>query len=303
MIFNPEKSINQSITIPNEQGVKLFIKREDKCHPFVSGNKYRKLKYNIIQAKRDGFDTLLTFGGAYSNHIAAVASAGENLKFNTIGIIRGDELFDKIESNPTLRFAKQCGMQFKFISRNSYRDKNQSSFLNNLRDEFGNFYLIPEGGTNTLAIKGCEEILTEEDQMFDFICCSVGTGGTVSGLINCSKPSQQVLGFSALKGDFIKEDIIKFATKTNWKFITSYHFGGYAKINNELIGFMNTFKNQYKIPLDPIYTGKMMFGVFDLISKNYFPKESKILAIHTGGLQGIDGINLILKNKNLPTIQ
>lgn len=303
MMFKPENSVNQPVNILNEQGVKLFIKREDYIHPVVSGNKYRKLKYNIIKAKEDGFNTLLTFGGAYSNHIAAVASAGQSLEFKTIGIIRGDELFDKVESNPTLRFAKQCGMQFKFISRNSYRDKNLASFLNNLKNEFGNFYIIPEGGTNRLAVKGCEEILTEEDQTFDYICCSVGTGGTVSGLINCSKPSQQVLGFSALKGDFLKEDIIKFATKTNWKLLTSYHFGGYAKINKELIGFINAFKEQYKIPLDPIYTGKMMFGIFDLISKNYFPKESKILAIHTGGLQGIEGLNLILKNKNLPIIQ
>ncbi len=302
MIFDFENSINEPVQLPDKWGVELFIKREDNIHAFVSGNKYRKLKYNLLEADKAGFKTLLTFGGAYSNHIAAVASAGNILGFKTIGVIRGDELRDSINTNPTLRFAQDNGMQFKFIPRDLYRDKMNNSFIESLKTEFGAFYLIPEGGTNTLAIQGCEEILKESDKEFDYICCAVGTGGTVSGLINCSKPGQQVLGFPALKGEFLQQVISKFALKDHWKLIHDYHFGGYAKINTELISFINEFKKKNNIPLDPVYTGKMMFGIFDLIEKNYFPKGSKILTIHTGGLQGISGMNAILKKKNLPII-
>ncbi len=301
MIFKLADSINQQIILPNN-AVELYVKREDKIHPFVSGNKYRKLKYNLLEAKNNGFDTLLTFGGAFSNHIAAVASAGNAFGFKTIGIVRGEELGNKISENSTLSFAKENGMQFKFVSRELYRNKTSESFLNDLKEEFGDFYLIPEGGTNKLAVKGCEEILNTEDNTFDYICCAVGTGGTISGLINCSKPSQQVLGFPALKGDFLKEDISKFATQTNWKLITDYHFGGYAKINEELVTFINQFKIDNQVSLDPVYTGKMLFGIMDLINKNYFPKGSKILVIHTGGLQGIEGMNAVLRKKNLPII-
>ena len=301
MIFKLADSINQQIILPNN-AVELYVKREDKIHPFVSGNKYRKLKYNLLEAKNNGFDTLLTFGGAFSNHIAAVASAGNAFGFKTIGIVRGEELGNKISENSTLSFAKENGMQFKFVSRELYRNKTSESFLNDLKEEFGDFYLIPEGGTNKLAVKGCEEILNTEDNTFDYICCAVGTGGTISGLINCSKPSQQVLGFPALKGDFLKEDISKFATQTNWKLITDYHFGGYAKINEELVTFINQFKTDNQVSLDPVYTGKILYGIMDLISKNYFPKGSKILVIHTGGLQGIEGMNAVLRKKNLPII-
>ena len=280
----------------------FILKREDQLHAFVSGNKYRKLKYNLKEADILGFKTLLTFGGAFSNHIAAVASAGYLLGFKTIGVIRGEEVQDKIERNPTLRFAKKNGMQFKFVSREVYRAKTSELFIKGLRKEFGAFYLIPEGGTNTLAIKGCEEILTDEDKTFDFVCCAVGTGGTISGLINCSKPSQKVLGFPALKGSFLHQDISKFVSKTNWELISDYHFGGYAKVNRELVAFINNFKVENNMNLDPIYTGKMMYGILDLIDKNYFPSGSKVLAIHTGGLQGIAGINSVLKQKSLPII-
>lgn len=303
MIFQLENSVNQRVNFPNNDGIEVYLKREDAIHSFVSGNKYRKLKYNLFEAEKLGFKTLLTFGGAYSNHIAAVASAGQILGFKTIGIIRGEELIDEIESNPTLNYAKQCGMQFKFVSREVYRDKTSDDFLNRLSEEFQEFYTIPEGGTNTLAVKGCEEILIDKDEVFDYICCAVGTGGTISGIINGAKPHQQVLGFPALKGDFLQEDISKFATKSHWELISDYHFGGYAKINAELISFINGFKLENNIPLDPVYTGKMMFGIFDLIEKKQFPKGSKILAIHTGGLQGISGMNMNLKKKNLPLIE
>jgi len=281
---------------------KLFLKREDLLHPSVSGNKLRKLKYNLEFAAKNDFSALLTFGGAFSNHIAAVASAGKEFGFKTIGIIRGEELESKIEDNATLRFAKHCGMTFKFVSRSDYRRKTDSDFINNLKDEFDEFYLIPEGGTNALAIKGCQEILTQKDREFDFICCPVGTGGTILGLINSALPHQKILGFPALKGDFLTEEIAKFATNKNWELITDYHFGGYAKVSDELIAFINQFKHLHNIPLDPIYTGKMMFGICDLVENGYFPKHSKILAIHTGGLQGIEGMNAKLKQQNRPLI-
>ncbi len=302
MIFNLEKSVNQKVLLPEELEIELFIKRDDLIHSEISGNKYRKLKYNIIEAQKTGINTLLTFGGAFSNHIAATATVGKEFGFKTIGVIRGEELLDKIDENPTLKFAKSCGMQFKFVSRSDYREKTSESFIENLNNEFGKFYHVPEGGTNDLAIKGCEEILTETDKEFDFVCSSVGTGGTISGLINCSKPSQQVLGFPALKGDFLKNEIVKFAHRSNWQLVTDYHFGGYGKINKELIDFINKFKKDTNIPLDPVYTGKMMFGIFDLIEKGFFPKGSKILAIHTGGLQGIEGMNTVLTKKELPIL-
>jgi 1-aminocyclopropane-1-carboxylate deaminase len=279
------------------------MKREDQIHPIISGNKFRKLKYNLEEAKLKGFKTLLTLGGAFSNHIAAVAEVGKQFGFKTIGVIRGEELVDKIEENPTLKLAQQAGMNFKFVTREAYRNKTSKQFIEGLKQEFGDFYLIPEGGTNDLAIKGCKEILSELDKDFNYICCSVGTGGTISGLINCSKPSQQILGFSALKGDFLKEDIGKFVEKKNWQLITEYHFGGYAKINEELISFINEFKSNFQIPLDPIYTGKMMYGIFDLMEKGFFLHGSKILVIHTGGLQGIEGMNKKLKVKGLPLIK
>ena len=282
--------------------ITVAIRREDLIHPFVSGNKFRKLKYNLLQAKAENKTTLLTFGGAFSNHIAAVAFAGKEQNFKTIGIIRGDELQDKIQENPTLKFAQENGMQFEFVSRSDYSDKENPDFIKQLREKFGSFYLVPEGGTNDLAIKGCEEILTEDDSQFDYICCAVGTGGTISGLINSALPHQKVLGFPALKGDFLREEICKFAKTDNWQLITDYHFGGYGKVNLELINFINNFSESNKIPLDPVYTSKMAFGVLDLIAKDYFPPNSKILLIHTGGLQGIQGMNQLLEKKQLPKI-
>lgn len=295
------KIYNQLIPIKHPS-ISLFIKREDLLHPIISGNKFRKLKYNLAEAKKLQKKTLLTFGGAFSNHILAVAAAGNEDDFATIGIIRGEELVHKILENPTLKRAQELGMKFEFVTRDTYRQKDMVDFQNTLTDKFGDFYYLPEGGTNELAIRGCEEILTSEDEDFDFICTAVGTGGTIAGIINCSKPCQKVLGFPALKGDFLQEDIRKFANKSNWDLISDYHFGGYAKINNELVDFMNDFYLNYQIPLDPIYTSKMVFGVLDLINKNYFPSNAKILLIHTGGLQGIEGMNNVLKAKYITQI-
>lgn len=295
-------SLNQPLPIYFPKGISVVIKREDLIHPFVSGNKYRKLKYNLRQAKAEKQTTLLTFGGAFSNHIAAVAYAGKENGFETIGVIRGEELATKIESNPTLKFAQECGMRFEFVSREAYRLKTEAFFLKQLEHKFGSFYLVPEGGTNALAIQGCEEILTEEDAAFHYIACAIGTGGTISGIINSTLSHQKVLGFPALKGDFLQEEIRNFVQNENWELIPDYHFGGYGKVNAELIDCINRFLEETQIPLDPVYTGKMVFGIMDLIEKNYFPENTKILVIHTGGLQGIQGMNLKLKNKGLPTI-
>lgn len=283
---------------------KLVIKREDLLHPYISGNKYRKLKYNLIAAKTKGYTTLLTFGGAYSNHIAAVASAGKEYGFKTIGVIRGEELIDKIDSNPTLKFAKSCGMNFHFVSREGYRHKSNLNFIENLKTTFGDFYLLPEGGTNDLAVKGCSEILNQNDEQFDYICTAVGTGGTIAGLIESSNAvSQTVLGFSALKGTFQTSEIDSLTSKRNYQILDDYCFGGYAKVNSNLIEFINDFKCKTSIPLDPVYTGKMVYGIIDLIKKGIIKNQSKILAIHTGGLQGIVGMNKILLKKNLPLIR
>jgi len=295
---------NQNVALPIlfEKQITLTIKREDLIHPLISGNKFRKLKYNIEAAKSQGYDTLLTFGGAFSNHIAATAYAGKLHGLRTIGIIRGEELFQKWEDNPTLNLAAAQGMQFKFISRNAYRYKNSADFIEDLIREFGKCYLLPEGGSNELAVKGCGEILSTDDAEYDVICSSVGTGGTLAGIINASLPRQRVLGFPALKGENFTEDIRNFTARKNWELQTDYHFGGYAKVSEVLIQFINNFKEQTQIPLDPIYTGKLLYGILDLVKNDQFKPKTKILAIHTGGLQGIVGMNAKLKKKNLPQI-
>ena len=295
--------MNQKISISFPNNISVEIKREDLLHPFISGNKFRKLKYNILEAQKLEKKVLLTFGGAFSNHIAAVAAAGEKYGFETIGIIRGEELIDKIDENPTLTFAQNCGMTFEFWTRTDYRNKEDQNLIDDLREKYGDFYLIPEGGTNSLAIKGCEEILTDQDAKFDYICCAIGTGGTISGLINSSLPHQQVLGFPAVRQENLGELIDRNVNNKRWNLICDYHFGGYAKINAELVNFINDFKNQTTIQLDPVYTAKMVFGVVNLIATNYFPENSKILLIHTGGLQGITGMNKFLEKKQLPIIQ
>lgn len=290
--------INQSIQTTNPS-ISVSIKREDTIHPFVSGNKFRKLKYNLLEAKKEKHRTIVTFGGAYSNHIAAVAYACQEENIQSIGIIRGEELAFKVKENPTLQFALKCGMKLEFISREKYRTKETDAFLEELKGKYSPFYLVPEGGTNALAIKGCQEILTKDDADFDYICCAVGTGGTIAGIINSANKNQKILGFPALKGDFLTNEINKYANNSNFTLITEYHFGGYAKVNTNLINFVNQFYLNTNIPLDTVYTGKMVYGVMDLIQKKYFPNNSKILMIHTGGLQGNEGMNKQLKQKKM----
>ena len=280
----------------------VSLKPDYLIHPTVSGNKYRKLKYNLEKVRSEHHKGILTFGGAFSNHIAATAAAGQALNIPTVGIIRGEELASKAELNATLSYAKSCGMHLEFVTRSVYKEKTDPEYLNSLLEPFKNFYILPEGGSNGLAVKGCEEILTQKDQAFDIICCAVGTGGTIAGLINASLPSQKIIGFPALKGGFLNEDICKFATQSNWELWDTYHFGGYAKVDSKLITFMNHFKAIYNFPLDPVYTAKMMYGIFDAIQIGRISKEAKVLAIHTGGLQGVEGMNLKLKRKQLELI-
>ncbi|MGK0325875.1 MAG: 1-aminocyclopropane-1-carboxylate deaminase, partial [Polaribacter sp.] len=223
--------------------------------------------------------------------------------FKTFGIIRGDELGKKLEEtleqNATLREAHNNGMKFQFVSREQYRQKSSFGFVEKMKNKWGDFYVIPEGGTNCLAVDGCEEILNKEDSEFNYICSAVGTGGTISGLINASKKNQKIIGFPALKGNFLSEEIKKYVgRKKNWSLQKAYHFGGYAKHNEELITFINNFTAETGVLLDPVYTGKMLFGILDLIKKDEFTEGSKILAIHTGGIQGIAGVNQILEKKD-----
>lgn len=277
-----------------ERGVELWLKREDLNHPLASGNKCRKLKYNLLEAKKQGFRKLLTFGGAYSNHIYAVAGVGQAEGFETIGVIRGEE---HVELNPTLSFAQSMGMRLHYMDRSNYREKESEAVINLLKQVYGDFYLIPEGGTNTLALKGCAELAREIDTHHDYLCCPVGTGGTLAGLIMGVKGQCKVLGFSALKGDFLTTDVAGLLGKEGkntecWNINTDYHFGGYAKVKPELMDFMTHFEDKHQILLDPVYTAKMMYGLYDLIEKDFFEKGSRIVAIHTGGLQGRAGFNM-----------
>jgi len=294
-------SINQKLNFPNPLGIEISIKREDLLHPIISGNKIRKLKYNINHALSHGYEGLLTFGGAYSNHIVASAYEAKINHLKSIGIIRGEELINQ-PLNETLKAAKSYGMTFEFIAREDYRHKNLEESQAYYQKKYPSYFIVPEGGTNLMAIKGCKEILTTEDKNFDYICTAVGTGGTIAGLINSSHQDQKVLGFPALKTDYLESEIKKYATQTNWELITDYHFGGYAKFNHDLIKFLNAFYLSHQIPLDPIYTGKMLYGIMAMVEKNYFKKQAKLLIVHTGGLQGINGINQILAKTKQPLI-
>lgn len=295
-------------TFLDRADIQLYVKRDDLIHPQFGGNKWRKLKYNLIHAREDQFDTLLTFGGAWSNHIYATAAAAKYFGFNSIGIIRGEK---HTPLNPTLSFAEKCGMQLHYITRAEYRQKHEDYYLEKLKQAFGNVYLLPEGGSNALAVKGCREIVDEiNDEIsspFDVICCASGTGATLAGLVRAIKPEQSAIGFSALKGgDFLRDDVETFLKRTdqedvntsannsrcNWAIEQCFHFGGYAKIDDELIDFMQRFQSRYGIELDAVYTGKMFFGLFRLIERGSFKPGTVIVAVHSGGLQGNKGFNL-----------
>ena len=276
--------------LTHNHSVNLFIKRDDLIHPEISGNKWRKLKYNIAQAKQDNKSTILTFGGAFSNHITATAKACEVFGFKSIGIIRG-EAYSHL--NKSLQFAKDCGMELIYLDREKYRSKNISDFRFQILDfDEINTYILPEGGANELAVIGCSEIVSEIDIDFDYICCASGTGTTIAGIASNLQPHQQAIGFPVLKGGEFLYDEIKKLINVECLLMTEYHFGGYAKITPELIKFIKEFHQEHQILLDYVYTGKLLFGIFDLISKNYFPENATIIAVHTGGVMNANVFDL-----------
>lgn len=274
-------------------GVSLSLLRTDLIHPHISGNKFFKLKYNLAEAIKNNYRTLLTFGGAYSNHIYSAAYAGKLFNLDTIGVIRGEE---HLPLNHTLSFAAECGMKFFYLDRKTYRLKNTPEIINLLRNRFGNFYLLPEGGTNLLAVKGCSELLKSIDNDFDVICIPCGTGGTIAGLISSLKGEKFITGFPVLRNaSFLKKVIndllIDFTGRSfsNWALNFDYHFNGYAKFNSELIKFIKNFNDKFSVQTDPVYTGKMLFGIYDMIKRKKFKRGTRIIAVHTGGLQGVAG--------------
>jgi len=271
-------------------------------HPnnqLLNGNKLYKLKHNISFVKENNVVGLLTFGGAFSNHLHAVAAAGNLFNFKTIGIVRGEEWQKK--SNPTLDFCVSTGMQFKFWSRTNYRQKTLASVVEQLINDYPNYLIVPEGGNNALALKGTKEILDKTTTHFNTICCPVGTGGTLAGIYLTKQIEQALIGFASVKMLY-KTALQKILQKENTEIKEDllinydYTFGGFAKTNQPLIKFINRFKAIYNIQLEPLYTGKMLFGIFEMITNKCFESNQKILAIHTGGLQGIKGFNQLNEN-------
>jgi 1-aminocyclopropane-1-carboxylate deaminase len=268
------------------RGLRLYLKRDDLIHAELPGNKWRKLKYNIRAAQDQGMSTLLTFGGAYSNHIRATAAAGHYFGFNTIGVIRGEE---HLPLNSTLRYATNHGMRLTYMDRRTYREKTDPSLIANLRAHFGNFYLVPEGGSNALAVKGCKELVGEIDVDFDVICCPCGTGGTLAGISAALRPGQRAVGFSALRGGtFLVDDVAELQRQSigtvldNWSIEVEFHFGGFARHTLQLDEFISSFTQLHGITLDWVYVAKMMYGIFALADRGAFNPGKRIVAVITG---------------------
>lgn len=278
------------------------LKRLDLIHPEVNGNKFFKLKYNLEAAMQSSHRTILTFGGPWSNHIHATAATGALTGIKTIGIIRGEE---PVKYSNTLEFARNCGMQLEFIERLAYAEKETEDFKGWLHDQYGLFHLVPEGGSNFLGINGCLEILSEPDtRNYEVVCCACGTGATAAGLLMKMKDNQKLMAFSSMKnGGFLKDEIFKHIRyflmddeaasllMSRVEVVTDYHFGGYGKWTEELKDFIDGFQQKTGIALDQVYTGKMIYGLTDMMSERSDLKDAKILAIHTGGLQGRAGMN------------
>ena len=291
LIPSPLELINYPLF--TEKQINVYAKRDDLIDSEISGNKWRKLKYNLIEAKAQNRNTILTFGGAYSNHISATSAVGKIFGLKTIGVIRGEET---LPLNPTLLEAEKNGMRFLYVSRTDYRKKNTSEFIHKLKEKLGDFYIIPEGGGNKLGVKGCNDIVNEIDIDFNYILTDCGTGATLAGICDVLKVNQKAIGIPVLKGgEFIKNEVKLLLgdtynrIETQYSLETSYHFGGYAKYNQELILFMRDFYTKTNIKTDPIYTGKLFYALVDLAKKDYFKKGSIIVVVHTGGLQGIQG--------------
>jgi 1-aminocyclopropane-1-carboxylate deaminase len=272
-------------------GVRLLIKREDLNHPTISGNKWWKLKYNLQAAHDLNLETVLTFGGAYSNHIYSTAAACREAGLRAIGIVRGEE---HSPLNPTLDFAANQGMHLHYVSRSAYRERTKPDFIKELEVSYGPFYSVPEGGTNMAGIRGSEEFvntLTAID--YDVIFLPVGTGGTIAGVIAGHKGHKKIIGIPVLKaGDFLRIEVESYLREyrdvsfSNWTLLADYHHGGYAKFSEELIDFILMMRRECNLPLDQVYTGKMLFAIFSEIIRGAFPRGTTLLAIHTGGLQG-----------------
>lgn len=267
-------------------GVRVLLKRDDLIHPDLPGNKWRKLKYNLEAAAAAGASRLLTFGGAYSNHVRAVAAAGAMFGFETVGVIRG-EAHDPL--NPSLQFAVDHGMRLAYLDRQTYRRKADPDVIDRLEAEFGDGYLVPEGGSNALAVHGCAELVSEIDEDFDVVCCGVGTGGTLAGIAAGLEPGQRAIGFSSLKGgDFLSDDVAALQRAAlgevtqNWEVETGYHFGGYARTKPGLTEFVADFQARHGVRLDRVYVAKMMYGVYDLVARGRFPAGTRIVAVITG---------------------
>jgi 1-aminocyclopropane-1-carboxylate deaminase len=267
-------------------GVDVWLKRDDLIHPEVPGNKWRKLKYNLVEVARRGDRTLLTFGGAYSNHVRAVAAAGRYCGLATIGIIRGEE---HLPLNPSLTYAGRQGMRLGYLSREAYRRKSEPELIDELRGTFGSFYLLPEGGSNDLAARGCAELPAEISTSFDVICCPCGTGGTLAGIAAGLRPGQRAVGFSVLKGGhFLERDVADLQVRAfggrrgDWQLEHAYHFGGFARKNAELDLFIADFRARHGLALDWVYVAKMMYGIYSLAQAGAFGPGSRIVAVVTG---------------------
>jgi len=291
---SPLQELNDSLF--EDAGIKVFTKRDDLIDKEISGNKWRKLKYNI---KESNNLPILTFGGAFSNHIAATASACARLQKKSIGIIRGER--PRIINN-TLKQAEEYGMHLHYISRSDYRSKNEPWFKKALIEEFGEHFYVPEGGANKFGVLGSQDIIKEIETPFDYMVSAMGTGATFAGMLVESNTTQKQIGIPVLKNGGFLEDEVKsligeynsgFKTnidKVNFELFSEYHHGGYAKISDELIDFIRYFHKQHGIKTDPVYSGKSAFALYDLIKKNHFKKGSTVIWLHCGGLQGIEGI-------------
>ncbi|HRG57666.1 MAG TPA: pyridoxal-phosphate dependent enzyme [Bacteroidia bacterium] len=281
----------QDIILPLESKVNLKMLRLDLIDEEISGNKWFKLKKNIEIVKSQGKIGIITFGGAFSNHIAATASACKKYNLKSIGIIRGEQV-----KNHTLISAQQNGMELRFVSRALYKNNNELIQWLNLQFNLDEYLIVPEGGANTAGIDGCKEILGLIHSPFNYIALACGTGTTLAGIIHTIDENQTALGFPVLKASNYLENEIKKNIPPNkyhkFRLFDDYHFGGYAKYNNELLNFIKEFSATHKIQLDFVYTAKLMFGLFDLIEKKYFSDNTTIIAVHSGGIQGNKGINI-----------
>lgn len=301
MLQIPEYKI-PIVDIKTDFDIQIFIKREDLIHPKISGNKFWKLFFNVNQylESKPEKPLLISFGGAFSNHIASVSAFGKQFDIPTIGIIRGNELENNWQENPTLSEASKNGMQFFFVSREDYQNKEK--LTQKFSEKYPNALIIPEGGSNEMAVKGVQYMLGNDTKDFDYLCTAVGTGGTIAGISKFAEENQKVVGIKVVKDDSLQKTISEWSRRSNFDLVDADE-NRYGKITDGNIRFINWFYEKYEIPLDPIYTGKMMQKIFDLAQKDFFPKGSKILAFHTGGLQGIKGANQFLKNKNKALIE